>query len=167
LANSAFWLRTGASIEWSVLDFGNSNYISTFSQFPESGVGVTVIQDTSLNRTRSRLVTSYFEVPLELIFNGSRDGNRGLTIGIGGYLGLRIQTARKMRFEDPFGAGIVNDVRYNSFYQNPFIYGLSVRLGYGDIFVKGKVVLIPMFQQNLINPVPYQAASVTLGIDLL
>lgn len=167
LANSAFWLRTGASIEWSVLDFGNSNYISTFSQFPESGVGVTVIQDTSLNRTRSRLVTSYFEVPLELIFNGSRDGNRGLTIGIGGYLGLRIQTARKMRFEDPFGAGIVNDVRYNSFYQNPFIYGLSVRLGYGDIFVKGKVALIPMFQQNLINPVPYQAASVTLGIDLL
>jgi hypothetical protein len=27
--------------------------------------------------------------------------------------------------------------------------------------------LIPMFQQDLINPVPYQAASVTLGIDLL
>lgn len=167
LANSSFWLRTGASIEWSVLDFGNSNYISTFSQSPESGVGVTVIQDTSINRTRSRLVTSYFEIPLELIFNGSRDGNRGLTIGIGGYLGLRAQTARKIRFEDPFGAGIVNEIRRNSFHQNPFIYGLSVRLGYGDIFVKSKVALIPMFQQNLINPVPYQAVSVTLGIDLL
>ena len=167
LAKSSFWLRTGASIEWSVLDFGSSNYISTFSQSPESGVGVIVIQDTSINSTRSRLVTSYFEIPLELIFNGSRDGDRGLTVGIGGYLGLRTQTARKMRFDDPTGAGPVNEVRYNSFYQNPFIYGLSVRLGYRDIFVKGKVALIPMFQQDLINPVPYQAASVTLGIDLL
>ena len=167
LGKSSFWFRTGISIDWSNLDFGSNNYISTFSQTPESGVGVTVLQDTSISRTRSRLTTSYLEIPLELIFNGSKTGNRGLTIGVGGYLGLRMRTTRKMRFEDANGGGLVNDLRRNRFYQNPFIYGLSVRLGYGNIFVKGKVALIHMFQQNLINPVPYQVASVTLGIDLL
>jgi hypothetical protein len=77
-----------------------------------------------------------------------------------------MRTARKIRFDDSY-AGMVNDIQRNRFYQNPLIYGLSARLGYGDIFIKCKVALNPMFQQNLINPVPYHAASLTLGIDFL
>ena len=168
LANSSFWFRTGASVDWMGLDFGRNSYVSTFSQSPEPGVGVIVILDTAIDRKISRLTTSYLEIPLELIFNGSRDGDRGLTVGVGGYLGLRMQTTRKIRFEDNFGGGTVNDIRRNRFYQNPLVYGLTVRLGYGDVFVKGKVALIPVFQQDLVYPVQqYQAASLTLGINLL
>jgi hypothetical protein len=166
LAKSSFWLRTGASIDWSNLDFGTNNEISTFDQSPEPGFGVRVDQDTSTKRIISRLTTSYLEIPLELIFNGSGMGDGGLTIGVGGYLGVRMRTARKIRFDDSY-AGMVNDIQRNRFYQNPLIYGLSARLGYGDIFIKCKVALNPMFQQNLINPVPYHAASLTLGIDFL
>lgn len=165
LVNSPFWLRTGASMSWSVLDFGKNNYISTdFPPGPEKGV--SIITDTSIDRSKSSLTTSYIEIPLELVFNSSNDGNKGLTIGIGGYLGRRLQTTRKMNYDDM--SGPIQDRRINRFYNNPWSYGLYARLGYSRIYVKGSFALSNYFQQaEDIQSPNYQLARLTLGIDLL
>lgn len=165
LSKSPFWFRTGVSISWSVLDFGEFSFVST-DYSPQRVVAVQLDADSINIRTKSSLTTSYIEAPLELVFNSSNDGNRGVTIGIGGYVGLRLQTTRKINYADISGA--VQDRRINSFYNNPVSYGVSARLGYGSIYVKGRFALSKYFQQGEdITSKPYQLAAITLGIDLL
>ena len=165
LSKSPFWLRTGASISWNVLDFGDRSLISNdFYPGPEQGVTVRLVEDASVVYTRSSLTTSYIEAPLEFVFNSSKKGDKGVTIGIGGYVGLRLKTTRKINYTDLTGP--VQDRKINRFYNNPVSYGLSTRLGYGSIYVKGRFALSKYFQQNLDIKVPYQLATLTLGIDL-
>lgn len=167
LSKSPFWFRTGVSVFWSVLDFGDLSYVTTdFSPSPERGVTVILDPDSANIRTKSSLTTSYLEVPLELVFNNSNDGNRGITIGIGGYIGMRLQTTRKQNYTDLSGS--VRDRRVNQFYNNPLSYGVSARLGYGSIYLKGRFALSKYFQQGAdIISRPYQLTAITLGIDLL
>jgi hypothetical protein len=167
LSKSPFWFRTGVSVFWSVLDFGDLSYVTTdLSPSTERGIDVTLDPDSANIRTKSSLTTSYLEVPLELVFNSSNDGNRGMTIGIGGYIGMRLQTTRKQNYTDLSGS--VRDRRVNQFYNNPLSYGVSARLGYGSIYLKGRFALSKYFQQGAdITSRPYQLTAITLGIDFL
>ena len=168
LGQSPFWLRTGASLSFNVLDFGKSTSITM--DFPSADdIGVNADVDASFTMKQSKLRTTYFEVPLELVFNSSNEGNKGITIGLGGYCGLRAKTSTLRVYPmSSDSTETIREIKINGFHTKLLSYGISARIGLGSFFAKGRFALSSYFDQGekLITP-DYQIFSATLGIDFL
>ena len=85
-------------------------------------------------------------LPVMLQLDFSREGtDKGLTIGAGGYGGVRLYTLRELRYEDLNNESNW-EYNYNNYFMNNWRYGLMAQLGYGSFKLTAQYDMNPLFR---------------------
>ncbi len=140
---SHFGILTGLGLEYNNYFFDHSNSI-----VESSGPNDYVVADTLLgNVGKSKLTTSYLRVPLilEVQFPKTIRAKR-LFLSAGIVAGLKLGSHTKVVYKGENGKN--KDKNNDDFNINPFRYGITARLGFGNINVFGDYYFTPMFVNN-------------------
>lgn len=149
-------LVTGLGLEWNSYNFENNTILHTTSP-------ITGTIDTIRDFAKSKLKTSYIQIPLLLQFNTSRDADKSFHLAAGVIGGYNFLTHQKMKFESE-GAEVKMKVR-NDFDVNPFKAAATVRVGYGDFNIYATYNLIPLFKSSAGPELyPYSIGITVLGL---
>jgi len=161
LGKSSFWLRRGLGFSTYVMDFGPDHYL-WLMEGPYPGVGFMQSQHELMSSTFS---VSYLELPLSLVYNGSASGNKGLSLAVGGFAGLR--TGAKTESIRRSDAGWMKHTMKNGHYTSRFAFGTQMEIGYKKYFLSSRMNLNPFFIQrdDLITP-SLMAATLSVGMHL-
>ncbi len=128
---------------------------------------VVVLNDISSlgDIKRTKLAVTYLEIPAEFRFfpKKTSDGS-GFFIGIGGSLGLRIESHSKVRIEDAQGDLTQNKNR-EDFDLNTFRYGLIGRVGARGINAFYRIYLSDLFDKDK-GPGGAVPTSFTVGLGI-
>lgn len=109
--------------------------------------GVT-ISPLDLDAVRSQVVVSYMNVPLMIHLDFSNYGvDNGFTFGIGGEIGVRINSYQRQIYDDAFGDRMTmkNSGEYD--FQR-WRYGLAAQIGYGNYKLSAGYDLNPVFRNG-------------------
>lgn len=105
------------------------------------------LSDANLDIKRSKLATSFIEVPVEFryYFNGNETGD-GFYVALGASAGIRLETHTKVKFTE----GNVKKVekKRDDFQQNNLRYGVHGRIGYKGVNLFYKHSLTTMFNSR-------------------
>jgi hypothetical protein len=105
-----------------------------------------VFLESGYNVKHSEWRSMFMNFPTMLQLDFSREGtDKGLTIGAGGYGGVRLYTLRELRYED-----LNNESNwehnYNNYFMNNWRYGLMAQLGYGSFKLTAQYDINPLFR---------------------
>lgn len=105
----------------------------------------------SIDYKKNKLVTSYLDVPLEIRMRTKPNSknNKSFRLAVGARVGLLINGHTKYKGKDLTGGN--SDVKFKNLLVpniNKFRYGLSGRIGYGNINVFGYYSLSPLFEKD-------------------
>lgn len=93
---------------------------------------------------KNKLVVSYLNVPVRLVYRGmNANGDRSLNLGIGGYVGYRVNAWTKIKTT---GGPKIKDK--GDFYLNSLRYGVEGQIGYGSILLFVKYDLNTLFDES-------------------
>lgn len=122
---------------------------------------------------KSHLITNYIEIPLELRYNTNPDDPaRSFKISFGGRIGYMYDSFSKIKYkEDGEMKKIKNKEDFNL---NKIRYGLSARIGIGNVSLFGYYNLSPLFEEgkglsdiiSTENSVKNDFSTLTIGISL-
>ena len=111
---------------------------------------------------KNRLAVTYFDVPLDLRFHprGTQDGE-GLFVGVGGILGLRLNSHSKLKFDEG-GETVIEKVK-GEYNLNGVRYGVQARFGFRGVHIFYKQYFSDLFQDSVgaANP-----RMTTIGINV-
>lgn len=148
-------LGDSATLQSGVLLTGSGNTDSLASVF---------IADipTGLSYDKNRLAITYLDIPLDIRFHpkGTEEGE-GLFIGVGGIIGLRLNSHTKFKYEEG-GETVVEKIggEYNL---SGVRYGIQARLGFKGVHIFYKHYLNDVFKDPLGGANPRMT---TIGINL-
>lgn len=141
------------------LTINNYRFENDITLFKNSDT-LSYYYDTTRNISKNKLTSTYLMAPLLLEFQIPVFKTR-LNFAVGGYAGVRVGGHTKQIFEiDGIEA---TDKIHDSFYVNPWKYGLTARLGGEDIQLFINYDMSTMFEENK-GPKLY---PITVGITLL
>lgn len=104
---------------------------------------VTMIQD-SVGFKKNKLNTWYGQIPLMLCFQTNpTNPKRNFHISLGGFAGLFLAANTKQKSNER-GKVIIKD----DFNLNPMRYGVTARIGYGNLELYSTYTLSPMFREG-------------------
>ena len=104
----------------------------------------------------------YMDLPVMFHYYSKPRGEYGgLSLGVGGYGGVRLGSNHKAVYDDVFNDNSKN-VLHNNYFSNPFRYGAMAQIGYGSFRLTGKMDLNYLFDQSKATP-DYKVGSLTLG----
>ena len=107
-----------------------------------------VFLESGYNVKHSEWRSMYMNLPVMLQLDFSREGtDKGLTIGAGGYGGVRLYTLRELRYEDLNNESNW-EYNYNNYFMNNWRYGLMAQLGYGSFKLTAQHDMNPLFRTN-------------------
>jgi len=130
-------LLTGLGLEFSNYFFDNDNTIHELNDF--------IIADSlDGNVSKSKLTTTYLRVPLilEVQFPNTIRAKR-VFLSAGIVAGLKLGSHTKVVYKDDGGKN--KDKNRDDFNINPFRYGLTARLGFGNVSLFGDYYFTPLF----------------------
>ncbi|MEM0940305.1 MAG: outer membrane beta-barrel protein [Bacteroidota bacterium] len=115
-----------------------------------------------LSYDKNRLAITYLEIPLDIRFHPkeTQDGE-GLFIGVGGVLGLRLNSHTKFKYEE--GDETVIEKIQGDYNLSAFRYGVQVRFGFKGIHLFYKQYFSDVFQDPLGGANPRMT---TIGINV-
>jgi len=142
LINNKFGLVTGLGLEINYYRFDNRNTIQ------EDPAGVIISENLPIewNIEKSKFVTTYATLPLLLEFHTSSSQREGIVISAGLISGLKLGAKTKIVYEE--NGDKKKEKTRDDFNLNPFRYGLTARLGVGDVLVYGTYYLNPLFESG-------------------
>ncbi|MFP4091428.1 MAG: outer membrane beta-barrel protein [Cyclobacteriaceae bacterium] len=91
---------------------------------------------------KSKLSVHYINIPLEFRFFAQED-NRGFTAGLGGFVGRRMLSYTKIKFDED-----KVDKYKRDFNLNPWRYGVHARVGFRGIMLTGQYAVSPLFMED-------------------
>ena len=107
-----------------------------------------VFLESGYNVKHSEWRSMFMNLPVMLQLDFSREGtDKGLTIGAGGYGGVRLYTLRELRYEDLNNESNW-EYNYNNYFMNNWRYGLMAQLGYGSFKLTAQHDMNPLFRTN-------------------
>ena len=107
-----------------------------------------VFLESGYNVKHSEWRSMFLNLPVMLQLDFSREGtDKGLTIGAGGYGGVRLYTLRELRYEDLNNESNW-EYNYNNYFMNNWRYGLMAQLGYGSFKLTAQQDMNPLFRTN-------------------
>jgi Outer membrane protein beta-barrel domain len=130
-------LLTGLGLEFSNYFFDNDNTIHELNDF--------IIADSlDGNVSKSKLTTTFLRVPLilEVQFPNTIRAKR-VFLSAGIVAGLKLGSHTKVVYKDDGGKN--KDKNRDDFNINPFRYGLTARLGFGNVSLFGDYYFTPLF----------------------
>ena len=99
------------------------------------------------NLKKSKLITNYIEVPLELRYNfNPEDPARSFKISFGGRVGYLFDSFTKVKYREDGQTKKMKDKQ--NFNLSQFRYGLTSRIGFGSFSLFGYYNLNPLFEKN-------------------
>jgi hypothetical protein len=105
-----------------------------------------VFLESGYNVKHSEWRSMYMNLPVMLQLDFSREGtDKGLTIGAGGYGGVRLYTLRELRYEDLNNESNW-EYNYHNYFMNNWRYGLMAQLGYGSFKLTAQYDMNPLFR---------------------
>ncbi|HAI76199.1 MAG TPA: hypothetical protein DCM08_08115 [Microscillaceae bacterium] len=144
LANrqTPFYLQLGLEVSWYNFMFANGNYIIDNDTLAV-GFG-NYANDFGVGPKKSKLTAAYLNVPfMATIQFKNRQGKRTYNLGIGAYIGYRVDAYRKVE------AGGKNMRDYDSFQLNRWRYGIQAQIGYRWISFFARYDLTPLFRTDM------------------
>ncbi len=157
----SFYYGLGFGLE--KLDFGDSStLVSGFDDGTEILPVAVVPLDTDLSFDKNRLAITYLDIPLDLRFHptGTQDGE-GLFIGVGGILGLRLNSHAKFKFDEG-GETVIEKVK-GEYNLSTFRYGVQARLGFRGVHLFYKQYFSDVFKDPVGGADPRMT---TIGINV-
>jgi len=129
-------LKTAITIDW-------SNYYYT-NDITLLGEGETLRYDTTgINFSKNKLMARYAQIPLMLNVNTDPGGNDGISISVGGYVGI-LWGARTKQVSEEAGTVKIPD----TFFLNPYRYGLIARMDFKWFDIYLHYNLSPLFEAD-------------------
>ncbi len=130
-------LQFGVEFSWYNFMFQEDNYIVS----TEDGVEFRdYLEDFGEELDKTKLVVPYFNLPVTLNFRfRNRQGKRTFNLGVGGYVGYRLGSRSKVKFD-----GHPLKDRGN-FFVNNWRYGLEAQVGYRNTLLFFKYDLNKLF----------------------
>ncbi len=121
---------------------------------------------TSLKK--SKLITNYFEVPVEIRYNlNPEDPARSFKVSFGGRIGYMFDSYTKVKYyEDGENKKLKDKQNFNL---SQLRYGLTGRIGFGSFSIFGYYNLNPLFEKNkgpVTNGVRTDFNTYTVGLSL-
>ena len=162
---SPLWVRTGLAVNAESFYFRDA--VAPFRDRLEGGIDFPVIYDVDVQNIRQNYLSyGSMELPVSLVFNGSRKGTKGLTVAAGAFGGVRIGRATHyLRYRDG-NQDLHVEQTYGPFALNRFNYGLTAEVGYRGWFVSGRYHLNPAFTGPAGSVPDVQSASLGLKIAI-
>jgi hypothetical protein len=162
---SPLWVRTGFAVNAESFYFRDA--VAPFRDRLEGGIDFPVIPNVDVENIRQNYLSyGSLELPVSLVFNGSRKGTKGLTVAAGAFGGVRIGRANHyLRYRDG-NRDLHVEQTYGPFALNRFNYGLTAEVGYRGWFVSGRYHLNPVFAGPAGSVPDVQSASLGLKIAI-
>ena len=119
----------------------------TVAYAPGADSAAIVDLDNEIYETvdKSKLITHYVDVPLELRFY-SRENQRGVMVAVGVKIGYLFSSYTKIKYEDE-GEARTNKLRQD-FNLNRLRYGASARLGFRGFNLHGQYMFSDLFKAD-------------------
>jgi hypothetical protein len=152
LGGSKFSFHPGIGVSSQNFTFDNSVTLG----FGDSTEVVSLSPEEYPAVDKTKLSVHYINIPLEFRFF-SLEGRRGFTAGLGGYVGRRLLSYTKIKFDED-----KSDKYKRDFNLNPWRYGVHARVGFRGIMLTGKYSFSPLFQ----NDAGPEGNVITLGLTL-
>ncbi len=140
ITKNSLGFATGAGIEW------NSLNLSENVNLYKASDGVIVAIETGITDVkRNKLNVTYITIPLVLEFQ-TPVKNKKLYVSAGAFGGIRGWSKQKLVYE--VGGVKYKDKTKDDFSLSPFRYGLTARVGYGDVGIFAEYSLVPLFKDG-------------------
>jgi hypothetical protein len=104
------------------------------------------VVDNNISYTKNMLKASYLTIPLLLQFNTFPKHSKSFHIAVGGQLGIRMGSRSKQVYD--VDGSKKRDIYKSNYNLNPFQYGLTARMGYGNFNVFANYNLSELFKKN-------------------
>ena len=138
-----FSINPGVGLGFDNYSFQNEN----LRLYPWNGTLVTVLDSTDkINYFKSKLSTTYLDVPLEIRFKSSQNDKKAFHLALGGKVGFLVNSKSKYKFEE--NNITIKQKQISNLYVNPIRYGVTGRIGYGLFQVFAHYSLTPLFQKS-------------------
>ena len=128
------------------------------------------MQDLNLGIRKSKLITNYVDVPLELRFsNNPEDPTRSFKFSVGGRVGMLMDSFTKIKYRNSDGDK-VKEKNMQQFNLTQLRYGLFAKVGAGNFSIFAYYNLTPIFKSGFgpvySNSNPKDMQNFTVGISL-
>lgn len=131
---------TGIGFEWN--SYALRNNVSLVQDAPNV-VGI----EEPYNFSKNKLKTTWVNVPLMLEFNTSKDEEKSFHVGVGATFGYNIFRNR-LKQEFAVDGDEQKRVTKDDFNVNPFRYGATARVGYGNYTLFANYGLSTLFKEG-------------------
>jgi hypothetical protein len=133
-------ILTGLGLEFSNYFFDNDNSVIELNDY-------IVADSLSGNVSKSKLTTTFLRVPLILEFQFPKTIRaKRVFLSAGIVVGLKLRSHTKVVYKDDGGKN--KDKNRDDFNINPFRYGLTARLGFGNVSFFGDYYITPLFVKD-------------------
>ena len=166
LGQSSFWFRSGLNFSSVGLNLGDQMMAVAAIQ-PEGPAILSVTPVTGYEvLDYSKLRSNYLELPYSIVYNGSETGGNGLSLSLGLYAGIRMNSSNDIRYTAEYG-----DVEMSidqNYVVNRWRYGLNSEVSYGMMYVNGRLDMSPYFNGSShdIEVPDVQVMQVVVGVRL-
>jgi hypothetical protein len=142
-SKNPFFFHSGLEISWNALMFEEQKRIARGADRVELEQ-LKDAQGNNIGLRKSKLGITYLSIPLMLEFNPGRAGkSKGFHAGIGGYVGVKLKSWSKVKFDDSKKERVVD-----GFYLNTLRYGVMGEVGYSWMTLFAKYDLNPLFRSG-------------------
>ncbi|MDY6801014.1 MAG: outer membrane beta-barrel protein [Bacteroidota bacterium] len=142
LVNNKFGLVTGLGLEFNFYRFDSDNSI----QKDVDGVIINRDLPDTWNIQKSKFSTTYATLPILFEVHTSSYQNKGIVFAAGVIGGAKLGSNTKVVYKE--NSDKKKEKTRDDFNLNPFRYGLTARLGVGDVLVYGTYYLNPLFESG-------------------
>lgn len=173
ILNSPIFFTPGIGLSLERFKFSDEHMLGYASNDLNSIVMISPANSGLESIKKSHLVTNYIDIPLEIKFlTKPEDPARSFKIAVGGRFGYLFDSFAKVKYkENGEMKKLKNKESYNL---NPIRYGLSARIGVGNISLFGYYNLSPLFEKgkglsdNISETVSVKNdfSTMTIGISL-
>lgn len=172
ILKSSFSFVPGIGLSLERFKFGNEytlDYNNDFSSIVMIAPGDAAVPDIR----KSQLITNYIEIPLELKYSTNPDDPaRSFKISVGGRIGYMYDSFSKIKYKE--NGELKKLKNKEDFNLNKIRYGLSARIGIGNVSLFGYYNLSPLFEEGkgLSDIISSQSSvkndfsTLTIGISL-
>ncbi|WP_452226735.1 hypothetical protein [Lacinutrix cladophorae] len=148
---NAVRLKYGLSVQWNKLDVKDDKFLTETE-------GVVSLEESAFNLKKSKFRTTNLVIPIHFEFGPSKKIEKDtyfrystynkFKIGVGGYAGVNLSSMHKTKYKLD---GDREKDKERDLNTNPFVYGVSSYVSFGNVAVYAKYDLSPLFKDQIID----------------
>lgn len=161
LGKSKFSVHPGIGFGLERYKFNNNKTLG----YNDTMDSVFMVESTLSNLKKTKLITNYIDIPLEVRFSTTPDDpNRSFKISLGFKFGVLYESFTKQKYSEDGEAKKIKDKQNFNLY--PIRYGPYFRIGAGNFSAYASYTLSPVFRQGIGPGGSENINNFTVGLSL-